>query len=128
MKRDLDLIREMMQQLEENPELNGRDIISTSASELFTIEGKSDDELAYHLLLILDEGWLEGRYFDINGSFDVVRLTAEGHDFIDATRNPDIWKRARSAMETGGTATLRFAWDLAKSIAKKEIEKRLPID
>jgi hypothetical protein len=126
--RDLDLIRVMMLTLEADPRLNGRAKFTTYAEELFQIPERGDDVLAYHLMQIIDEGWLEAKYLPTAGKFDVIRLTAAGHDFIDSTRNPDVWERAQSAMKSGGTATLRFAWDIAKSIAKKEIEKRISME
>jgi hypothetical protein len=127
-KRDLDLIRELMLELEANEKLNGRYRLNCFASELFNRPPEEDDRIAYHLMQILDEGWLVGQYVPTAGSFDLSRLTADGHDFIDATRSPDIWKRARSAIEGGGAETLRFAWDVAKTLAKREIEKRIQFD
>jgi hypothetical protein len=54
MKRDLDLIRQIMQMLEQNPDLNGRSLYSYHASQLIQLLGHDDDELAYHLMMIID--------------------------------------------------------------------------
>lgn len=56
MKRDLNLVREMMIALEGDKRLNGRSTLRLHASQLFDIPDRSDDELAYHLMLIMDEG------------------------------------------------------------------------
>jgi hypothetical protein len=58
MKRDLNLVLQMMLALESNERLNGRSPQRFFASQLFDIPDRSDDELAYHLMLIMDEGWL----------------------------------------------------------------------
>jgi hypothetical protein len=125
LKRDLDLIRAMMLSLESKDELDGQSSLHAPAHELFAGFGKSESVLTYHLLLIIDEGWLLGRYIEVAGEFIIERLTADGHDFIDVTRQPSIWDQAKSAMEAGRSETLRFAWDISKKIAQKEIEKRL---
>ena len=127
MKRDLNLVREMMLALERDDRLNGRSTLCLYASKLFEIPDRSDNELAYQLMLIIDEGWLVGSYNRTAGNFDVSRLTADGHDFIDATRNPDVWSKVQATMRAGGTETLRLAWDVAKSIVRSEINRHLGI-
>jgi hypothetical protein len=108
MKRNVDLIRRMMQALEQNSNLNGRSSYSCYASQLFKFPEHSDDELAYNLMLILDEGWLEGEYVTASGNFIVKRLTADGHDFIDSTKDPDRWEKAKSMAKTASGESLRI--------------------
>jgi hypothetical protein len=125
MKRNLDLIRRMMQVLEQDTDLNGRSVYSCYASELFKFSEHDDDELAYHLMLIIDEGWLTGEYVKAAGSFLVRRLTADGHDFIDSTKDPDLWERAKSIAKAAGGATLRVVLDAAKGLIKAELSRRI---
>ncbi|QHO77907.1 hypothetical protein ACH79_40290 [Bradyrhizobium sp. CCBAU 051011] len=123
MKRNLDLIRRMMQALEQNSDLNGRSSHSCYASELFELPDHSDDELAYNLMQILDEGWLEGEYVEVSGNFIVKRLTADGHDFIDSTKDPDRWEKAKSMAKTASGESLRFVLEAAKGLARAELAK-----
>lgn len=125
MKRDLNLVREMMIALEGDKRLNGRSTLRLHASQLFDIPDRSDDELAYHLMLIMDEGWLDATYSRPAGDFDVTRLTADGHDFVESTRDPDVWQKTKSTMKAGGAETLRLAWDVAKSVVRSEIMRHL---
>ncbi|NOJ41383.1 DUF2513 domain-containing protein [Bradyrhizobium australiense] len=125
MKRDLDLIREIMLALENSPQLNGRASWEGYASEFAKLEGHDDDELAYHMMLIIDEGWIEGEYWRTSGKFALTRITADGHDFLDSTRQPDIWAKAKSIAKSRGAETLRFAWDIAKSIVNAEITRHI---
>lgn len=128
MHRDFDLIREMMLSLESNAELIGRASFEGYATSFFPNLGKDDDTLAYHLMLIIDEGWLDGEYIRVSGKFILVRLTADGHDFIEVTRQKSIWDQAKAAIKAGGGETLRFAWEISKKIAEAEIQRRLKIE
>jgi hypothetical protein len=127
MKRDLDLIRRAMLALEENNTLNGRAMRTGTATHLLGLTAYSDDDLAYHLMLIMDEDFMDGQYHRTSGHFAITRITASGHDFIDSTRNPDVWQKVRSMMKAGGSETLRLAWDLAKTVARAEITRHLCI-
>jgi hypothetical protein len=125
MKRDLNLVRQMMLALESDKRLNGGSTQRLFANQLFDIPDRDDDELAYHLMLIIDEGWLEAAYSRPAGNFDVSRLTADGHDFVESTRNPDVWQKTKSTMKAGGAETLRLAWDIAKSVVRSEIARHI---
>jgi hypothetical protein len=84
MKRNLYLIRKMMQVLEQDERLDGRSVYLCYASQLFEFPEHNEKELAYNLMLIIDEGWMDAEYVTASGSFLFRRLTAEGHDFIDS--------------------------------------------
>jgi hypothetical protein len=125
MKRNLDLIRQMMLSLEQDSRFNGRSHRHLSASEAAPIPGFNDDVLAYNLMMIIDEKWLDADYGMNSGKFRVTRLTADGHDFIDSTRSPDVWDKAKSIAATAGGETLRFVWEAAKGLIRAEITRKL---
>lgn len=114
-----------MQSIEQNTKLNGRSRLIMRASELCPSINQSDDVLAYHLMLIIEEQWLKGRYLDVAGTFMIERLTKEGHDFIDATRDTSIWEKAKSRANDAGGATLQFVWEIAKTLVRTEITKHI---
>jgi hypothetical protein len=124
-KRNLDLIRQMMLALEEDPDLNGRSRLNGFASQLVPLPDYDEDTLAYNLMMILDEGWLDGEYGMTSGTFTVTRLTADGHDFIDSTRSPDVWDKAKSIATSAGGDTLRFVLETAKGVIRAEIARKL---
>jgi hypothetical protein len=95
------------------------------ASQLVPVSGYDEDALAYNLMMILDEGWLDGEYGMTSGTFTVTRLTAEGHDFIDSTRSPDVWDKAKSIATAAGGETLKLAWEAAKGVIRAEIARKL---
>jgi hypothetical protein len=125
MRRDMNLIREMMLELEQNSELNGRVSFDATASDLFPNIKRDDDTLTYHLLQIFDEGWVDGEYVEVSGDFIIKRITADGHDFIDAIRELGTWEKTVSLMRTAGGGTLRLALEVAKGVLRSEIQKRI---
>jgi Hypothetical protein (DUF2513) len=85
MKRDLDLIRSFLLTVE----ADGDHAIPT---------GHTDEKVADHAQQLIEEGWIEGavvrNHQNVPPGFAITRLTSKGHDFIDATRNPNVWKKA----------------------------------
>ena len=125
MTRDIDLIREMMQALEANSDLKGRSMRVAEAEKFFPELKHDRDVLAYHLMLIIDQKFVLGEYEPASGRFALQRLTADGHDFIDMTRQKTVWDHARAAMKEGGGATLGLAWKVAQKVVENAIEKRI---
>jgi hypothetical protein len=92
MKRDMDLIRELLLKIE-----NGQtSFILTSdtaaALSLSPAEGGMTAEAAAKLELILLEqaGFIEIMSRSLSGHYAIKRLTWEGHDFLDSIRDPKI--------------------------------------
>jgi hypothetical protein len=85
MKRDMDLIRTILQRIESDQDL--------------TIEGHGSREISYHVALLKDAGFLDAYLLtDGFGRIDravVKRLTWDGHEFLDATRDDTLWRKAR---------------------------------
>ncbi len=122
--RDMDLVRGILLQIEEsNFPLRSDDIISLS-----------DDKAAEkHYLLrkmkaagIITSNSCTALNSGITRHKD-IELTWEGHDFLDAVRDPVIWSKTKE----GAAAAGAFSWDilkkLAKGYAKKQIEEKTGI-
>lgn len=84
MKRDIDLIRTLLLQMEE-----GR--------AEFSVEGYDDDAIRYHLVLLVEAGLVHGTLYNIDQqsvpTVAVDRLTWAGHDFLDAARSDKVWRK-----------------------------------
>ena len=85
MKRDMDLIRTILQRIESDQDL--------------TIEGYGSEEILYHIALLKDAGFIDaslatGESGQIVGAA-VQRLTWDGHGFLDAARDDTLWRKAR---------------------------------
>ena len=106
MKRDMELIRQILLAVEERE----------SRNEDLSIEGYTEDQVGYHCYLIVDAGLAIGT--KVSGSdakcrkYVVYDLTWAGHDFLDAAREPERWKKAQGIFNKMGGVTL----DVAKSV------------
>lgn len=101
MKRDMDLIREVLLKVEELPFDGGFHEI--------TVEGRTDDEVTYHVMLLHEAGFIEAQDLTtLSGiCWKPKRLTYSGHEFLDAARSDTVWQKAKAwTQKTTGTLTL----------------------
>ena len=88
MPRDVDLIRDLILRFEQN---------GTSVPP-----GRSQQEVAYHVKQLIDEGFVEGRVVMkpspgklLPHSFFINDITWKGHDFSKAVRDESVWCRTK---------------------------------
>ena len=101
MKRDMDLIRTILLEVEKLP-------LSGANSEL-EIPGHTPEEVTYHIMLCQEAGLLDAvDASSFDGTYWIpTRLTYQGHEFLDAARADTIWNQAKtSVLKTTGTLTL----------------------
>ena len=112
MRRDDDLLRKLMLEIEASPDPLHTFGLGLSADE--------DDERTYfHLLLLADEGFLDQRGRD-GATF---RMTMKGHDFIEAIRNDTIWAKTKGAISAVGGASISMMKDVALGYVRQELGK-----
>lgn len=114
MKRDFDLIRSILLQVEK----------ADTGDELLTLaieEGVKDVVLAEHIQLAIDAGLIEGQVIsDDPVGFAITRLTWQGHDFLEHARNDTIWKKVQAEARAKGTSvTLHVLNALLAKAAEK---------
>ncbi len=114
MKRDLDLIRDMLFTIES---INTPDT-PVGISD-FNPLGKSKEELFYHAQLLMDENFIEGVFSDVAMFFSVTRITNNGHDYLDAVRDSSIWNKTKATL---GDTISSISLSLVKEIALKFIK------
>ena len=79
----------------------------------------------YYILLLCDEGYV----VPIGKRNETYRLTAKGHDFIEAIRDDGIWEKTKKAVtETGGNATLEMVKLIAVELLKKKISEHAGVE
>jgi hypothetical protein len=93
MKRDMELVRKIMLQLQAS------DGAQPDLQPLIDA-GYSERQLAEHSLLLVDAGLAEALVHEQGGLDDdgqliiLSRLTWAGHDFIEPAKNDVVWKKA----------------------------------
>jgi DNA-binding transcriptional ArsR family regulator len=116
MKRDFDLIREILLDVEKNAKYN----------EMYfpKIIGYTDDEINYNIKLLLDAGLVE-MYKEPKTVFyhNFIRsITYKGHEFLDSIRVDNIWVKTRkTALEKTGTLTFEIIKTVSSQIIKSLI-------
>lgn len=117
MKRDLDLMREILLFIEEHSPPHG------GLDKPLEISGYDRDTVFAHTELLIDEGYIDAKVLHgMTGIHDIMvdRLTNRGHDAIAAARNKPMWQNAKkTAAEQGVSLTLGLMVELVKAEAKK---------
>lgn len=101
MKRDMDLFRMLLLEVEKQPfEESG--YVSKPA-----VAGFSEEEVCYHAHLAQDAGFIEATFLPGTTEFMVKRLTFAGHEFLDAAREDKLWNKAKhTVLSNAGTLTV----------------------
>ena len=89
MKRDWDLIRDIVLAVEAKPDVVARPL---------KIEGYSRAEVAYHIKLLRDDGWLVALDAStLDGlSLQPTCLSSKGHSFAERLRSETGWTSVKS--------------------------------
>ena len=121
MKRDMDLIRELLLAIEDHPQLDGNQLIQYDDNENFGITEFPREQVIYHIRMLIDQGLINGEL--VYGGPIISKLTWQGHDFLDAIRDPDIWRQTKEGAKKAGGFSLELLGALAKGLLKKKIEE-----
>ena len=113
MKRDWDMIRDLLTSLEELPNTD-----ATLRPTNFP-DGR-EFEISYHMELLIEAGLVDGKlYKTLDGGpteFIARRLTWSGHEFLDAVRSDTVWAKTKRTFSSKG---LDMTFDLIKSVASE---------
>ena len=125
MKRDMDLVREILLYAEKSD--------SSDIPKDFSIKDYSKEQIVYHLKLLNDAGLITTRQSvplldsEPNSAWKVYqtipsRLTWEGHEFLEAAKNDKIWGKAKNIVkEKGGGLTFEVIKALLIQMAKEAV-------
>jgi len=88
MKRDFQLIRKLLLEIESHS--NGLNPI-----ELIDTKNYTNEQIQYHLVLLHEAGLIVAHDVTDRTGLDLIpiRLTWEGHEFLDDARNDTIWNK-----------------------------------
>lgn len=113
MRRDDDLLRRLMLEIEANPD--------PLHVHVHSLRGEDEDEVEYfHLRLLVDEGFLE----ETGRSGGVFRMTMRGHDFVGAVRSDTAWNRTKAvAAKVSADLSISMLRDIALGLLRQELTK-----
>jgi Hypothetical protein (DUF2513) len=108
MKRDLDLIRDILLDVENwnHPQ--------PIFLEGMAYEGKDKQEIGYQIDLLNDVGYIDARIIKGGQGVNyetaaILRMTMAGHEYLDSVRSPEVWKKTKSTLEkVGGGEVLQL--------------------
>jgi hypothetical protein len=122
MKRDPDLVRNILLALENKASSND----AVTAKKMM-LDGWSEEEINYHLLLLIEAGYIKGKdsSSDNRTIVFVTRLTWEGHEFLDAARDDRRWEKAKSAISKVGGWSFEVIKPILVELAKDAIKASL---
>jgi hypothetical protein len=79
------------------------------------IEGHTDEEISYHVMLLAKEGLIEATDLSSSDGFawKPSRLLWAGHEFLDAAKDDSRWDKAKAiVLKKGGGLT----FDVLKAV------------
>lgn len=123
MKRDMDLIRELLLKLEALPKSSTAVMTIEPHEEEVSVPGYEPDQIAYHLDLIDEAGLIDNANVRPMYGIGFRKLTWAGHDLLDSVRNPETWAKTKRGAAAAGGFTVDILKDLAKGLIKKQIEE-----
>jgi hypothetical protein len=124
MKRDMDLIRELLLKLEALP-VRTVDVVYIDP-EAMTIDGYDTHQIDYHLQLLEQARLVYAGGFESGmsaGPGIAFRcLSWSGHDFLDSVRSPDVWDKAKQTASAAGGFTVELLVFAAKTYLENRIK------
>ena len=116
MKRDWDLIRKILFTLEESP---------AGAMMAHQMLGNSREPVSHHIAILSDAKLIQVRYELVEAPAtrdNVIRLTWEGHEFLDKIRQDSIWNEVKS---TAKNKSLDLTFDIIGKITGSVVSRIL---
>lgn len=113
MKRDMDLIREILLEMEKIP--------SYDLWQSRPLLGYDEKDVVAHIELAQDSGLLVASFCS-GPTATVQRMTSEGYDFLEALKQPTLWQQAKDRITSAG---LPVTIAVAKTVLEKLINDAL---
>jgi len=115
MKRDPDLIRDLMLSLEA---ADGAELLHVPR-----LPGYSRHQIDHHFRLLLEAGLVSAGHVSSDGRrWVAVRLTWPGHDYLDTIRDRQVWKHTKIAMKKAGFWSLDTMGAIARALMIARLE------
>jgi len=127
MKRDLDLMRDLLLKVEKATIGD----VARNPWQVFSSSGTPSEVVIYHVRLPLERKLLHSQSINLEGrsqdgtptaKFLPDALTDEGHEFLETIRDPKVWQKTKEGARKIGSFGIDLIKDLAKGYLKKKIK------
>ena len=119
MKRDMDLVRQIMLNIEDRP---------AGPPVHFRMDEVEDRVLLGHLEMMIAAGLVTGKITQPHGArgsmIIVGDLSWEGHEWIETVRDQSVWDETSDTLMANGGA---FTFELAKAVATRILRRKLSL-
>ena len=112
MKRDLNIVRQLLLDIEKHDSTHPF-TLTPDEKDSFT-----NEEMQYHLFLMHQAGLISGQdisTFD-GPQFLIKGMTWQGHEFLEAARNDQVWNAANDKAEDKGMDLKSLPFEIAKEL------------
>lgn len=120
MKRDMDLVRELLLIIEKNDD----------SKELSIPEDWDRKVVAYHLKILDQAGFVENhtKWAGDKPMWIIASLTWDGHEFLDSIRDDTIWNKTKDGIKSKGLEIASVPVEVIKEYAKILIKSAFGLD
>lgn len=117
MKRNMDLVREILIKMEEHEQ--------GYAPNYLAIPGFTEEEIGYHCFLLNDAGLIDAADDSHAGSPSPsaipLSLTWAGHEFIANAKNENIWGQAKESIKKVGEVSFSVWASVLSEVVKNNL-------
>lgn len=120
MKRDMDLVREILLAIEADKEMDGLHWKIFSSPQDVEIKNCSVEEFSYTIGLMKDAGFLQTEKG--NMLFPAIGgLSWKGHEFLNDIRDPEIWRKTKERAKGVTNIGVSLLWEIAKAEVRSKL-------
>ena len=122
MRRDMDLIRDLLLFIEKDEGLNGVAYgpVTEEAAKAFD---RPEDLVRYHMKLLVDAQYADLMHYMADGEPWIRGLTWNGCEFPGTIRDPEIWRKTKSSLQTVGSFSVGVLKDIATAYIKIKLHE-----
>lgn len=121
MTLELDVVRQILLRIEDDPQMDGNTEFAYDSAEELGIVGTTTEQVAYHLALLIEAGYVDGAASSATPLPVIRRLTWKGHEFLGTIRSEDVWTKTKTRLSGLG----RIALPIVAAIAEAELKQKL---
>jgi Hypothetical protein (DUF2513) len=116
MKRDMELIRELMLAIESQDSYFNHESVKAI--------GYDEPQIDYHLELLIEEKLVIGQVQRMREPLSPIilieKLSWSGHEFLDNARNESVWEKTKTIVaEKGGSVSVGILTQVLTSVTKQ---------